>query len=94
MKRSHGKMRSSRGLAKGHRTRGAPPVTKYLQEFAVGETVHVAIVASEHNGMPHPRYQGRTGVVLGKQGRAFKVEISDGNSKKVLIVPAVHLNKA
>lgn len=94
MKASHGKMRNSRGLKKGHRQRGAPPVTKYLQEFAEGETVHIAIVPSEQGSMPHPRYQGRSGIVLGKQGRAYKVEISDGDSKKVLILPAVHLNKA
>ena len=94
MQKSKGKMRGSRGLRKGHRAKGMPPVNKYLQKFEDGERVHLDIVSSEHDSMPAPRFRGKTGVVKGMQGKAYKVEIKDGNMAKTLLVNAVHLKKA
>jgi large subunit ribosomal protein L21e len=34
---------------------------------------------------------GHTGEVLGKQGRSFKVEITDGGKRKKLVVRPAHL---
>ena len=39
-------------------------------------------------------YQGRVGVVVGKVGRAFRVEFLDGNKRKQLIANPVHLAPA
>jgi large subunit ribosomal protein L21e len=42
-------------------------------------------------GRFHPRFNGHTGEVVGRQGSAFKVKITDGGKKKVLISVAAHL---
>jgi len=94
MRKSKGKMQGTRNIHKGHRERGMPPVNQYMQVFEVGSRVHVDIVPSEPSGMPFSRFRGKTGVVKGKQGDAYKVEITDGKSTKTLIVTAVHLKKA
>lgn len=91
MRKSKGKMQGTRNIHKSHRERGMPPVNQYMQVFEAGDRVHVDVVPSEPSGMPYPRFRGKTGVVKGKQGDAYKVEITDGNSKKMLIVKAVHL---
>ena len=41
--------------------------------------------------MPHRRYHGRTGVIVGVRGRCYLVEVVLGNSKKVLIIGKEHL---
>ena len=41
--------------------------------------------------MPHPRFQGRTGVVVGQRGRAYIVQIRDGGKIKTLFVRPEHL---
>ncbi|TDA26755.1 MAG: 50S ribosomal protein L21e, partial [Archaeoglobi archaeon] len=40
---------------------------------------------------PHPRYQGRSGIVVGKRGRAYLVQIKDGSIVKTLISRPEHL---
>ncbi len=54
--------------------------------------VHLKIDPSVPNGRYHPRFDGRTGEVVGKQGDAFKVRIVDGGVEKTLIVTAAHLS--
>ena len=94
MRKSKGKMQGTRRIHKGHREKGMPPVNQYMQVFEVGSRVHVDVVPSEPSGMPFPRFRGKTGVVKGKQGSAYKVEIKDGKSTKLLLVNAVHLKRA
>lgn len=43
---------------------------------------------------PHPKYAGRVGRMMGKQGNAFVVELMDGNMRKYLITSSVHLKAA
>ena len=40
---------------------------------------------------PQRAINGQTGTVVGKQGDAFKVQISDGGKRKTLLVTAAHL---
>jgi large subunit ribosomal protein L21e len=92
VKSSKGFHSRTRGtLTKEVRERGMPPVTKFLQTFAPGSRVIVRLEASDTRGMPHPRYQGRVAVVIGRVGRAFRIEFLDGNKRKQLIANAVHL---
>jgi len=44
--------------------------------------------------MPHRRFQGATGTVRAKQGRAFVVDVRDKNMPKTLIVRPEHLRPA
>lgn len=73
------------------RERGMPPVTHSLREFPQGSKVAIKIDPSIHKGMPHIRFQGETGTVMGKQGRAFRISIVSGNKPKQLVVRAEHL---
>jgi large subunit ribosomal protein L21e len=41
--------------------------------------------------MPHRRYHGLTGTVIGKRGRCFEVQVKQGNSMKTLIIGREHL---
>jgi large subunit ribosomal protein L21e len=44
--------------------------------------------------MPHRRYQGKTGVVIGKRGRALIVKVNLGGKEKILFVRPEHVIKA
>ena len=95
VKSSKGFRSRTRGtLTKEARERGLPPVTRFLQTFDVGDRVVVRLEASDPHGMPHPRYQGRVCVVLGRVGRAYRIEFLDGHKRKELIANPVHLRRA
>lgn len=92
VERSRGKYsRKSRMLRKHPRMRGKVSITRLLQEFEPGTKVIVDIEPSFHKGMPHPRFQGKCGIVKEKRGRAYVVSIKDGNAWKEITVHPVHL---
>lgn len=92
VKSSKGFRSRSRGtFTKDVRERGMPPVTHYLREFEIGQTVMVRIEPSEMHGQPHPRYQGRTAIVVARSGRSYRVEFFDGGKRKELVAHPVHL---
>ncbi|MFZ3148433.1 MAG: 50S ribosomal protein L21e [Methanothrix sp.] len=78
-------------LSRTVRARGKSSVVKAIQEFDTGAMVHVIIDPSIHKGMPHPRFHGKTGEVVGKRGRAFVLKITDGDATKTLITLPEHL---
>ena len=78
-------------LSNDPRDRGTSPPQRAIQEFEEGEMVHLTIDPSVEDGRFHPRCSGRTGEVVGKQGRAFKVQIVDGGKEKTLIADPSHL---
>ncbi|MEJ2279744.1 MAG: hypothetical protein P8Y70_18670 [Candidatus Lokiarchaeota archaeon] len=64
------------------RKRGLGSVEKYLIEYDIDDTVDVIGDPSKHKrGLPHRRYHGRTGIITGKRGRCFEVQLKLGNSK-------------
>ena len=92
MAHHHGMRKKSRDkLSKTVRGRGISPVVRAIQEFETGAKVHVLIDPSIHKGMPHPRFHGKTGEVIGKRGRAFVLLVTDGNATKTLITLPEHL---
>ena len=78
-------------LSRTVRTRGKSSVVRAIQEFETGAMVHVIIDPSIHKGMPHPRFHGKTGEVVGTRGRAFVLRVTDGNATKTLITLPEHL---
>jgi large subunit ribosomal protein L21e len=89
--KSHGiRFKSGRKLRKRVREKGIR-IRKFLQEFEVGQSVHISIESASHKGMPHPRFQGKTGQVVGKRGRAYLVRIRDGGKYKTIISSPEHL---
>jgi large subunit ribosomal protein L21e len=77
---------------KNVRNRGLESVEKYLIDYNIDDKVDIITDSSQHKrGMPHSRYHGRTGTVIGQRGRCYLVEIKLGNSKKTLIIGKEHL---
>ncbi len=94
MKRSRGFRSKSRGkLTKKVRKGMTNLITRAMQEYEEGEKVAIVIDPSVHRGMPHPRYHGITGEVVGKQGRAYIIKIKDRKKIKHLISFPEHLRK-
>ena len=95
VKASKGIRRKTRNiLGKTPRTKGMSPITHEFRNFEVGEKVNVVIDPAVHHGMPHMRFQGKTGVVSGKQGRAYVVELKDGDKPKTVVTRPEHLKKS
>ena len=91
-KRSKGfRNRTRSKLRQNVRQRGRPPVTHSLRSFDDGTKVAISINPAIHAAMPHPRYAGLTGTVIGRRGKAFEVSIRDGGKTRMLIVGPEHL---
>jgi large subunit ribosomal protein L21e len=74
------------------RKRGQNPIDHFLIEFEKGEKVAIIGDPAQHQGgLPHRRYYGKTGTVIGIRGRCYEVEVSLGKSKKMLILSKDHL---
>ena len=92
MPSSNGPLHGTREkLSNSPRERGTSPPQRAVAEFDEGQKVHLKIDPSVSDGRFHPRFNGHTGTVVGKQGRAFKVEISDRGKQKTLIARPAHL---
>ncbi len=84
--------RTRKVLRKHIREKGAvPPLSLLLYKYSVGDKVHIVINPAIHKGMPHRRYHGKTGTVIGKRGKCYIVEVYLGDKRKVLIVRPEHL---
>jgi len=92
MAKTHGTRRKSRyKLKKTVRVKGLSPITRAIQEFAEGDIVNIDLDPGIQDGMPHPKFQGRTGKVVGQRGRAYIVEVRDGGLMKEVIILPEHL---
>ena len=78
-------------MSKRVRERGLSSPSKVLVDYEVGQRVDIVIDPGFHKGMPHRRYQGRTGVVTGLRGRAIVVDVGLGKAIKTLIIRREHL---
>ena len=87
--------RKSRGVRSKTRqklkSRVRPTITKFLQEFKSGQIVMIEQEPSSYSGMPFPRYKGKSGKVISKRGKAYIIEIADGNKVKQIIAKPEHL---
>jgi large subunit ribosomal protein L21e len=68
-----------------------PAITKFLQEFEKNQQVVIALEPSSQKGMPHPRFKGKIGKIIGRRGKSYIVEIIDGNKVKKIITRPEHL---
>ncbi len=66
-------------------------ITKFLQEFEVGDKVIILQEPSSHKGMPHPRFKAKVGEIIGQRGKSYIVEIRNGNKVKKIISRPEHL---
>jgi len=94
VRRSTGLRFRTRQLFRKHpRDRGHLKITQRLQDFAVGDRVAIVIEPSEQMGQPHKRFQGLTGIVQRKQGRAYVVSLMVGRKQKTVITNPIHLKR-
>ncbi len=77
---------------KSVRERGKIRLSNYFQKFNEGERVAVIRELAVQPKFPK-RLQGRSGVVSGKKGSSYIVEIKDLNKEKAYIIHPVHLKK-
>ncbi|MEM4134232.1 MAG: 50S ribosomal protein L21e [Candidatus Micrarchaeia archaeon] len=92
VKASKGRMsRKSRVLGRKS-TKRKVTVVDQLKTIEIGKKVQL-VPNVKFEDFPHPRYAGRVGIVKGKQGNAYVVEVEDGGVKKKFIVSAVHLRE-
>ncbi len=90
MKRSKGTLsRATRKLGK----RKPLSISPYFKEFAIGQRTIIEPLTNV-KGYPHPRFRGKHGIVIGKRGNAYEVEVIDGRKKKILVVTPIHLKSA
>ncbi|MCX8200009.1 MAG: 50S ribosomal protein L21e [Candidatus Micrarchaeota archaeon] len=90
VKRSRGTLST---YTRSLKSQGKLGVTKIFKVFKEGDKVTICLKAG-HGGMPHPRYRGKHGIIVGRQGSSYIVEIQDGGMKKRLISQPVHLEMA
>ncbi len=92
MPNSKGPVRGTRNkLSNRPRERGFSPPQRAIQSFEEGQSVHLALDPSVPKGRFHPRFNGLTGRVIGRQGAAYKVQITDGGKEKMIIARPAHL---
>ena len=92
MPNSNGPQQGTRHkLQNDARNRGTSPPQQAVKQFEEGQKVHLSLDPSVQDGRFHPLFNGQTGVVRGKQGQAYKIEITDGNVEKTLIAKPAHL---
>ncbi|MBU2638101.1 MAG: 50S ribosomal protein L21e [Nanoarchaeota archaeon] len=78
-------------LRKNESQKGKISISRYFQSFKEGDAVILKPEPAVQNGMPFPRFHGKSGIIIGKQGNCYKVSIKDGNMKKMLLVHPIHL---
>ncbi|MBU4502092.1 MAG: 50S ribosomal protein L21e [Nanoarchaeota archaeon] len=94
VKRIGGFRRKTRNkLKKPANTKGKISIRNYLQQFKVGEKVLLKAEPAIQNGMYFPRFHSKTGIVKGKKGSCYEINITDGKKEKILIIHPVHLKR-
>ena len=79
-----------RGTRRKMRSRGSKAITRYLQEFEVGQSVNITI-SPDAKKFPSIKFQGSRGRIVEKKGRGYAVEVKDKNSTKKIFIKPEHL---
>lgn len=69
-------------------------IDRFLQDFDDGESVRIEIDPAVQDGMPHPRFDGRTGTVEEQRGSSYVVTVPDGGKTKTFTAHPAHLTPA
>jgi large subunit ribosomal protein L21e len=83
--------KTRRLLRKSPRERGKMQLSKLLHEYQPGNSVVIKIDPSVQKGMPHRRYHGRVGTIVGMRGKSYVVSVTQGDAIKEIIVRPEHL---
>lgn len=92
MRRSLGKFSKRTRALRKRAGKKTIPMRRLLGSFSVGDKVCINLAPSQE-GLPHPRYRGRHGVIVGVRGKSYIVDVKVGNAHKSIIVPGMHLKR-
>lgn len=81
-------------LSKGIKQKGKVSLKRYFQEFKEGDKVCLSAEPSVHDGMYFPRFHGKVGEVIRRQGKCYEILIKDFTKPKKVLVHPVHLKIA
>jgi large subunit ribosomal protein L21e len=90
-------VKASKGLRTGTRrklrkdSRAKFTITPRLRVFEERDRVTIRPDPSSHKGMPHVRFRGEAGVVVGRRGSAYVVEVKAGKGRKTITARPEHL---
>ena len=68
-------------------------VNKLVQKFEMDDTVQVVIDSSKHAGLPHRRFHGVSGKIIGQRGSAYEVSLKKGNKVMMVVTTPAHIKK-
>ncbi|MHA1820438.1 MAG: 50S ribosomal protein L21e [Promethearchaeota archaeon] len=86
--------RTRRIFRKNVRKRGLKSLSQFLYEYKIGDKVDIIVdPAYQKRGMPHRRFHGKTGVIVGIRGRCYEIKVKDINKEKLLIVGKPHIRR-
>ena len=92
MRRSKGTRQGTRSILKRSKSqRGRLNIQRIMHAYEPGDRVAIVLDGGQQKGMPHRRFQGRTGFIQEQQGRAYVVAVKDGNMQKTVIARPEHL---
>ena len=94
MRRTHGTRQGTRSILKRAKSeRGRVNIGRIMHNYSEGDLVSIVLDGGQQKGMPHRRFQGMTGTIESKQGRAYVVSFSDKNKKKTVILMTKYIGK-
>jgi large subunit ribosomal protein L21e len=94
MIRSKGYHNNSRKwLRRNPEEKGKIDIKLFLQKFKQGEKVIIYPYSWHQRNIPSRRFFGRMGIIVGQRGRAYEVEVADGNKIKHLQLYPWHLKR-
>ena len=92
MKRSKGlRVRTRSILRRRKKERSRLNISRVIHQYEEGDRVAIVLDGGQQMGMPHRRFNGRTGFINKRQGKAWVVSVKDGNMQKTVIARPEHL---
>ena len=92
MRRSKGTRQGTRSILKRSKAdKGRLNIRRIMHKYEPGDRVAIVLDGGQQRGMPHRRFQGRTGFIQEQQGKAYVVAVKDGNMQKTVIARPEHL---
>jgi len=90
--RTHGlRYKCRKLLKKSPRERGMPGLSRLMYEYNVGDRVVIRIDPTYISTAPHRRYHGKVGTIIGRQGRAYLIEVYLGGKRKIIVTTKDHI---
>ena len=80
-------------LKKGIKEKGKISISNYLNDFKENERVLLKAEPAVQDGMYFPRFHGKTGIIVGKEGSCYKILIKDFKKEKIVVVHPIHLRR-